>query len=208
MMWIPWRAIRRGGRAAGSRPWGRAGRSRPRPCCPPPRRPRASPPASSAALPSMPGPAKKRSGSRQKRALPVRIKTTSPGRISTPCRRQQDSRSARRHDMAGVERADAPLGGGIEEHPGRQHRRRLLDGVRGEPLPVADLRGRDAAVKHLGVRLMADGVDVRAAVLHADDHPGGAAAHAQLIGAVVVAVAAVEKVGIARLVGRRWTGIP
>ena len=70
-----------------------------------------------------------------------------------------------------------------------------------KPFAIADIRRRDTAVEHLGVRLVADGVDVRAAMLHADDHPGGAATHPQLIGAVVIAVPAMEEIGVARLVG-------
>ena len=75
------------------------------------------------------------------------------------------------------------------------------------PLRVGNLRSGDAAVEYLSVGLVADGVDVGAAMLHADDYAGGAAAYAQLVGPVVVTVPAMEEVGVARW-WTEMTGIP
>jgi hypothetical protein len=61
-----------------------------------------------------------------------------------------------------------------------------FDGVLGEPAWGLDLRNGDAAAEGEGVSLVAEGVDVGAGVLAADEDAGGARARAVLLGAVVV----------------------
>ncbi len=156
----------------------------------------------SEALLSMPGPARKRSGSSQKSALPVRINTTSPALTLDTLPAAARFEIGGGDQVTGIERAHTALGGGIEQHAGRHDGRHLFDGVDRESFRGGNLRRGDPAVEHLSVGLMADGVDVGAAMLHADDDPGGAATHAELGGPVVVTVPAMEEIRVPGLVDR------
>src|SRR5262249_8769447 len=88
----------------------------------------------------------------------------------------------------------------VEEDAGGDDRGDLFDGTVRETARTDDRASVYSTVEHLRIGLVADGVDVGAAVFHADDDTGGAAAAFRLARSVTVAMAAVEEVGIPRLV--------
>jgi len=95
----------------------------------------------------------------------------------------------------------------VEQHAARHQRRDRLGAVRGEavaPLHVLDLH---VAVEAQVARLVAERVDVRPAVLHHRQDTGRTRAWTVLLGAIRVAMPAVQRVEVTRLVRGRM-GIP
>jgi hypothetical protein len=101
-----------------------------------------------------------------------------------------------------MRREDVDLlpGGDVEQHASPQERPHRLRAEGGEAVAALDLVDRNAAVKRQVAGLMAQRVDVRAAVLHHRQHAGGAGARALDVGTIRIAMAAVQRVEVSGLV--------